>query len=191
MKRTIKSVLLAAALFAGVQVQAQKMGHINLDSLLSVMPESKAAKQAQADYYKQLESTIISMQTELQAKYKAYQDEQSKLTPLIKETREKELNDLNQRIQDFQASAQQDLQKKNDELTKPIFDKAKKAIETVAKENGYKYVLDTSAGNVLYSEPGDDILPIVMKKMGITPGSAPKNEPPKTNNTPPDPKKPK
>jgi len=171
MKNVIKSIVVCVALFTCTAVQAQKIGHISLDSLLTVMPESKTAKATQAEYYKQLEGTIVTMQTELQTKYKDYQDNEMKFNELIKQTKQKELNDLNQRIQDFQASAQQDLQKKNDELTKPIFDKARKAIEQVAKENGYKYVIDSSAGNLLYSEPSDDILTLVMKKLGITAGA--------------------
>lgn len=152
-------------------VQAQKIAHISLDSLLNTMPETKKAKEASQEYYKQLEGQIGSMQGELQKKYQEYQENQTKYTELVKQTKEKELQDLNQRIQDFQQSAQMDIQKKNDELTKPVYDKAKKAIDQVAKENGYKYVLDTSAGLVLYSEPGDDIIALVMKKLGISAAS--------------------
>lgn len=153
-------------------IQAQKIAHISLDSLLSIMPESKKAKQASQDYYKQIEAQVGTMQAELQKKYQEYQEKQTTYTDLIKQTKEKELQDLNQRIQDFQQSAQADIQKKNEELTKPVYDKAKKAIDQVAKENGYKYVFDTSAGIVLYSEPGDDLLNLVIKKLGITPGAA-------------------
>ena len=63
--------------------------------------------------------------------------------------------------------AQADYQKKSAELSKPVYEKAKKAIDQVAKDNGYKYVLDTSTGLVLYSEPTDDIISLVIKKLGI------------------------
>ena len=49
--------------------------------------------------------------------------------------------------------------------------KATIAIDLVAKENGYKYVLDTSSGNVLYTEPADDILPLVKKKLETLPAA--------------------
>ena len=87
----------------------------------------------------------------------------------------------------------QEYQNKNAELSKPIYDKAKKGIEAVAKEGAYKYVLDTSSGVVLYSEPSDDILLLVKKKLdsmpeAVLPG-APTKETPKTpapkTNTPP------
>lgn len=96
------------------------------------------------------------------------------MSDLIKQTKEKELQDLQKRIQDFQQQAQSDLQKKNDELSKPIYEKANKAIAAVAKENGYKYILDSSVGTVLYSEPSDDVITLVMKKLGITSLNVPK-----------------
>ena len=169
MKKSLRSVAIVTMIFAtSVTAKAQKMGHINLDSLLSLMPESKAAKQAGQDYYKQLESQVATMQTELQTKYQDYTQNQSTYSDLIKQTKEKELNELNQRIQDFQVSAQQALQKKNEALSKPIYEKAKKAIDQVAKENGFKYVFDTSSGIVLYSEPNDDVLGLVKKKLDLT-----------------------
>ena len=175
MKTILRTITAATMILAlSLSANAQKMAHINLDSLLSMMPESKTAKQSGQDYYKQLEATVATMQTELQTKYQEYTQNQGTYTDLIKQTKEKELNELNQRIQDFQVSAQQDLQKKNEALSKPIYEKAKKAIDQVAKENGYKYVFDTSSGIVLYSEPSDDVLGLVKKKLDLTaPASAP------------------
>ena len=174
MKTTLRSIVLTAIIIAaGLTANAQKMAHINLDSLLSLMPESKSAKQAGQEYYKQLEGTVTAMQNEFQTKYQDFTQNQQSYTDLIKQTKEKELNELNQRIQEFQVSAQQDLQKKNESLSKPIYDKAKKAIDQVAKENGYKYVFDTSSGIVLYSEPSDDILGLVKKKLDLSATAAP------------------
>lgn len=147
---------------------AQKIAHINLDSLISIMPETKAATQSVQDYAKQLETQVTAMQTELQTKYDDYQSHQNDMPALVKASKEKELNDLNQRIQDFQQQAQTDYQKKSAELSKPVYEKAKKAIDQVAKDNGYKYVLDTSTGIVIYNEPADDIFNLAVKKLGIT-----------------------
>ena len=88
---------------------------------------------------------------------------------MVVQTKEDELNQLQRRIEDFKQQAQQDYQRKTAELTAPIMDKAKKGIEAVAKEGGYKYVLDTSAGSVLYSEPSDDVLMAVKKKLDSMP----------------------
>ena len=64
-------------------------------------------------------------------------------------------------------------------LENSIIKKAKKSIDQVAKDNGYKYVLDTSTGLVLYSEPSDDIISLVIKKLGITVPAATTVAPPK------------
>lgn len=169
MKNIFKVAVIAGALVvSSFAAQAQKIAHVNLDSLITIMPESKTAQQAVQDYAKQLEQQVTAMQTELQTKYEEYQTKSKDWAELIRANKEKELNDLNQRIQDFQQQAQQDYQKKSAELSKPVYDKAKKAIDAVAKENGYRYVFDTSTGLVLYTEPSDDIISLVVKKLGIT-----------------------
>jgi outer membrane protein len=160
-------VAIAATVFVTI-ASAQKIGHIRLDSLISAMPESKDARAKGTEYYTKLEEQVKVMSGELQSKYEEYQKQAGTMSDLIKQTKEKELQDLQKRIQDFQQQAQSDLQKKNDELSKPIYEKANKAIAAVAKENGYKYILDSSVGTVLYSEPSDDVITLVMKKLGIT-----------------------
>jgi outer membrane protein len=169
MNKTLKAALVAiVAILTVSNSNAQKIGHIRLDSLINAMPESKDAKQKGTEYYNKLEDQVKVMSGELQSKYEDYQKQASTMSDLIKQTKEKELQDLQKRIQDFQQQAQSDLQKKNDELSKPIYEKANKAIAAVAKENGYKYILDGSGGAVLFSEPSDDIMILVMKKLGIT-----------------------
>jgi len=127
MNKFSKTVLAAAlAVVSVASVSAQKTAHVNLDSLISIMPESKAAQSAVQDYAKQLEDQVTAMQSELKTKYDEYQAKQKDMPEVVRATKEKELNDLNQRIQDFQQQAQQDYQKKNAELSKPIYEKAKK-----------------------------------------------------------------
>ena len=174
MKKIFKIAIVGAALVvSSFTANAQKIAHINLDSLISIMPESKTAQQAVQDYAKQLEEQVTTMQTELKTKYDDYQAHMKDMPEVVRASKEKELNDLNQRIQDFQQQAQTDYQKKSAELSKPVYEKAKKAVDAVAKENGFKYVLDTSTGLVLYSEASDDIIAMVIKKLGITPGAVP------------------
>ena len=170
MKSTFKlALLLCFPILFSTALKAQKIGHIRLDSLINMMPEAKEAKQKGQEYYTKLEDQVKVMTGELQSKYEEYQKEAPTMSDLIKQTKEKELQDLQKRIQDFQQQAQQDLQKKNDELSKPIYEKANKAIAAVAKENGYKYILDASAGGVvIYSEPGEDVMGLVVKKLGLT-----------------------
>jgi outer membrane protein len=90
------------------------------------------------------------------------------MSDLIKQTKEKELQDLQGRIDGFQTKAQQDLQAKQQELLQPIVDKAKAAIKDVAKENKYTYVLNSIEDVVLFHETTDDLMDLVKKKLGIT-----------------------
>lgn len=175
MKNIVKLAVVGVVMItSSFTVNAQKIAHVNLDSLISLMPESKVAQQGVQAYAKQLEQQVTAMQSELQTKYAEFQEKSKDLAEVVRASKEKELNDLNTRIQEFQQQAQADYQKKTAELSKPVYDKAKKAIDQVAKENGYKYALDTSTGLVLYFEPTDDILSLVVKKLGITPEPTPK-----------------
>lgn len=194
MNKLVKSLgalaLVACTWSAGL---AQKIAHVQLDSLIQLMPETKQAMEIAQTYLKDLEKQVASMKTEFDSKYQDYLQNEATYSELVKRTKQEELQTLNQRIQDFQTQAQQDYQKKYMELSKPIQDKAKKAIDAVAKEGGYKYVLDTSTGLVLYFEPSEDILMTVKKKMDSMPaaqlpGAANTNTPPKKENPKPQPK---
>jgi outer membrane protein len=172
MKNLVKSIAVVVLTVGSFTVaSAQKIAHISLDSLITLMPESKTAQEVAQKYLKDLETQVATMETELQTKYNDYMQNSAGMSDLVRQTKEKELQDLNRRIEDFKMQAQQDYQQKYSELSKPIYDKAKKAIEAVAKENSYKYVLDTSAGNVLYTEPADDIITLVKKKLDSMPAA--------------------
>jgi outer membrane protein len=172
MKKIITTIALVTfTVISSTVANAQKIAHIQVDSLISLMPESKAAQETLQKYLKDLESQIASMEGELQTKYQKYLDEQAGLSELLKQTREKELQDLQRRTEDFKQQAQTEYQRKSQEISKPIYDKAKKGIDAVAKENGYKYVLDTSTGTVIYFEASDDILPLVKKKLESMPAA--------------------
>jgi outer membrane protein len=178
MKTTIKKTGIALLLIGGLTVaKAQKVAHISMDSLVMLMPETKTMKEVAQNYMKELEKTAISMDNELQTKYNDYLANEATMSDLIKKTKQEEFQSLQKRIEDFKQQAYQDNQRKQGELAQPIYEKAKKAIEAVAKEDGYKYVLDTSQGNVLYTEPTDDILMKVKKKLdgmplAVIPGAA-------------------
>jgi len=191
MKTTMKRVaMVIAATGCLTFAHAQKTAHLRLDSLVSLMPETKVAKDVAQNYLKNIEAELGAMQNEFESKYKDYLEKEPTMSDLLKKNKQEDLQQLQKRIEDFRAQAQQDYQKKYAELTAPIMDKAKKGIEAVAKEGGYKYVMDTSLENtsVLYSEPADDILAAVKKKldgmpMANIPGSgnvAPATNGPKT-----------
>lgn len=171
MKRSIQACLLVAAVIFSLSSFAQtkiKLGHVNSEELLKVMPGRDSAELKLKDYTKALETQFQTMQTEMETKYNDFITNQATYSELIKSMKQKELEDMQKRIQEFQGSAQDDISKKETELLQPIIDKAKKAIEEVAKENGYTYVFDSGLQILLYSDPSDDLLLLVKKKLGIT-----------------------
>jgi outer membrane protein len=178
MTKTLKLSLVA--IFAGISfASAQKIGHINSQDLMLLLPERKQAETAIQEYAKQLEGQLATMNSEYEAKVQEYQSKEAVMTDIIKQDKVKEITDLETRIRNFQTTAQESLQKKEQELLQPMMDKSKKAIQEVAKEAGFKYILDTSLGAVLYHEDGEDIMPLVKKKLGLSDAASPSKEAPK------------
>jgi outer membrane protein len=168
----MKRILLAIAIVLSVvnisnAQSTNKMGHINSQELMSLMPESQTIRTELETYAKQLETQMQAMTTEYQSKLSDYQNNESTWSTLIKDSKAKEIGDLERRIQEFQQSAQQDLNVKEQSLIEPIIKKAQDAIDAVAKANGYSYVFDTSVGSVIVYPESDNILPLVKKHMGI------------------------
>jgi outer membrane protein len=145
----------------------QKIGYIDFNGLVAAMPGVDSVKIKLQAYQKTLSDQLDAMRAEFENKYLEYQQGSSGMSDLIKQTKEKELQDLQGRIDAFQQKAQTDLQTKQQELLAPIVTKAKAAIKDVAKDNKYTFVINAIEDILLYSEPVDDILPLVKKKLGI------------------------
>jgi outer membrane protein len=169
MKKLLKVALVAAGmLFAGNFAQAQtKIGHVNFEQILSLMPESKTLSSQLDVYKKQFIDQLTTMNTELQTKSQDYQTKKATMTDATRTAKETELQDLSKRFQDYQATAQQQVEAKGNELTKPLIDKARAAVTAVAKEKGYTYVLNTSQTDLIVSPPADDMLAAVKLKLGL------------------------
>ncbi|RFZ85659.1 OmpH family outer membrane protein [Mucilaginibacter terrenus] len=169
MKKLFKVALVAAVmLFAGNFAQAQsKIGHINFEQLVSLMPETKTLS-AQIDAFKKTYvDNLQAMNTELQNKSADYQKNRATMTEATRTVKETELNDLGKRFQDYQQTAQQKVEEKGNELTKPLIDKARAAIATVAKAKGYTYVLNSSQTDLIVSPAADDLMAAVKVQLGL------------------------
>jgi outer membrane protein len=167
MKKLI--LIMTVLVMSGSMAIAQKIGHINSNELLLAMPERATIETEIQNHAKQLETQLLAMQRELETKYQDFQAKESLMTEIVREDKIKELTGLEKRLNEFQEKAQSDLQKKEQELTEPLITKAKDAIEKVAKENGYTYVLDSGIGFMLYIDEttADDIMPLVKKELGL------------------------
>jgi outer membrane protein len=162
----VVGILMFSASFA--KAQAPKFGHIDLQALVQVMPERADAEKKFTAFQKELEDALGTMQKEAQAKYAEYISKRDSLTETAKKMKDDELNSMSERIQTYQQNAQQQLQAKQSELLKPVFDKADKAIKEVGAEKGLIYIFDMSSRVILYnSKESVDILPFVKTKLGI------------------------
>ena len=166
MKKILLTIcLVVAGLFAA---EAQnKLGYINSNELLSIMPESTEMQTELQSYAKGLESSLAAMQAEGEKKLADYQQNEATMSDLVKQDKIRELESIQQRILEFQQNAQESLAAKEQELITPILDKARSAIEEVAKEGNFTYIFDASTGNILYAAESENVLPLVKAKLGL------------------------
>lgn len=185
MKNSLRLLsIIACVVFASSSLQAQvKLGHVNSAELLAAMPESKAADMNLKKFGETLEGQLKTMTSEYQAKIADYQGKEALMAESIKQTKQKEIVDLESRINEFQEQGQQDVQKKKEELYSPILKKAQDAINAVAKENGFTYIFDASTGGLLFVQETNDVTALVKKKLGITaaPATTPEGTKPAEN----------
>jgi len=165
MKRFKNLVLIAIITLGFTAANAQqKIGHISTDKLLSLMPETKVMNAELEKLSKTYETELKAEQATLQAKLKKYDSEAKTQTDQVNQQRGVEVQQDQQKLYQSSQAARDDLSKKRNEKLKPILDKAKKAIDAVAKEQGYTYVLEAST---LIVANGTDLLPAVKAKLGI------------------------
>lgn len=168
--KQIKTLLLAVTLFIGATsfMQAQtKVAHINTQDLIAAMPAMKTAQGEMDKLGKTYEADIKAMVTEYQNKMKLYEAEAGTKTDEENQKRLVEVQTMQQNIQQYQGQAQQDMQKKEVDLLKPITEKAKAAILKVAKAQGFNYVLDSTQGGGVIMAEGKDLLADVKRELGF------------------------
>jgi len=169
MNISFKALLLVACLFLGLNTQAQKVGHLDGAGFLTSMSDYKSAEKQLETYTKQLESQYKNMVEKYQREAADIerQIQEGLLTPVQIEEKRQYFAQQEKKIAEFEVDAQRKTLKKRDELLTPILTRVEDAIKSVAKANGYTYVLDTSAGGVLYAADSEDITSLVRSKLGL------------------------
>lgn len=166
----IKKLLLAVLLAAPMCLSAQtmKFGMVNTQEIFNVMPEKATAEATLRDAAAKYDAEG----KKLQEAFTKQQEEVAKLendttTPkAIKDRRLQELQESYQKIQNFQQTASQDLQRTQESLMAPIMDKLQNAIKAVGAEGGFTFIYDSTS--MLYSGNGvQDVSPLVKAKLGI------------------------
>jgi outer membrane protein len=169
MKKLLKVALIAVCIvFAGNLAKAQsKIGYVAVDQIVDQMPETKAAITTITAYQKQFVDELTKMNNALQSAGQAYQAQRATMTDAVRTAKESELNDMQKRMNDYQNTAQQQVQAKQAEIGKPIIEKVRAAVAQVAKEKGYAYVINSSQTDLVVSPAGDDLSTEVKAKLGL------------------------
>lgn len=167
--KTYKNVLLIFLTILSIQSFGQsKVGHLNTADILQLLPEVKQAQSQLEKHSEQLENQVQILLNEYQTKVESYQKAKD-ISDVVRKDKETEIIQLEERIKKFQESAQMELSTKEKELIQPIIEKINKAVEDVAKEKGFDYILDTSKvkGVVLFANEKADITIYVKSKLGL------------------------
>ena len=167
MKKVLKLTLAVVCVMFSTSLFAQKIGRINSQDVVVNMTEFKEAQTQIEALAKDLQAQAETIQVEMNNKLQEYQKGAETMTDAVRQLLEKELNDLNTRLQEFNQVAQQELQKKEQELMEPIIKKANEAISEVAKAGGYTVIMES--GSMVYFDEANvkDISPEVKAKLGI------------------------
>jgi outer membrane protein len=175
MKKLLFAGAMALSMFTATA--QNKLGYINANELISVMPEAAKAQKDLQDLQASLAQTYQDLTIEFNGLDSAFAVDSSKLSPSMREIKRKDLIGKFQTLQGFQQSSQEQMQAAQEKALAPIREKAFTAIKTVAAEKGYSYIFTEE--NLLVAPQGDNILPFVKAKLGIK-EAAPKPAAPAT-----------
>lgn len=171
MKKLVKllfAVVLTMGVSLGVNAQSLKVGHVDSSAIMEIMPERTKIEQDLQAYAAELQAELQAMGAEYQNKIQDYQANQATMSNLIRQSKEKEIVDLETRISEFQNSAQLAMQNKEVELLTPLIEKVQNAVNAVGQEKGFTYILDKSAGTVVFiGDNAIDITSDVKTKLGL------------------------
>ena len=177
MKNTIKLFALVAFIFVAFATSAQtakpiKLGHLDVQKLMTIMPDSKKAEEALQAKQAEIEKELRSMTDAYQKLVQEYQTNEKTYTDLTRANKEQEIRSLGERIQSFRELADQQMQETYGKLMNEIMEKIKTAAQAVGKENGFTYIFiamtSPTQGGILYAaDNSEDVLPLMKKKLGI------------------------
>lgn len=164
----IKKIILAAALALPVLASAQtvKIGLVDTNAVMTSLPETKAASDKMEATAKSYQEEYSKLGEEMNRKLEEFKAMKEDEPAAIKERKTRELEDFNQKIQQFQQQADQDLSKLQQDLLGPIQQKIRDAIQSVGKEGGYTLIQELQQ-QLYYAAPAVDITADVKAKLGV------------------------
>lgn len=174
MKKFLKLTLAVALMVSATAVSAQKFGRVDLAAIVTNMTEYKEATANLEAYGRDLQDQLEQIQVEFNKLYADYEKNVATYSDTVRQLKERELTELQQRFQDFQQLAQQDIAKKEAELMNPIYEKANEAVKQVSSAGGYIAIFSTTSdqpasAGLAYFDPAQltDITSEVKAALGI------------------------
>ena len=171
MKKLVKllfAVVLTVGVSCGVNAQSLKIGHVDSAAIMEIMPERAKIEQDIQAYAAELQAELQAMGAEYQTKIQDYQANQATMSNLVRQSKEKEIVDLETRIGEFQSNAEYAMQSKQVELLNPLIEKVQNAVNAVGTDKGFTYILVKAAGVVVFiGDNAIDITSDVKAKLGI------------------------
>ena len=167
--KNLKSLFIAIlmALPMTFSYAQSKVAHIDTQKLIGEMPEVIAAQKQLQQLEKTYASEIENTYKEFQTKAQSYSADAANQTDVTNQARRREIETMQQNIEQYRETAAQDFQKKQVEMMRPLYDKARAAIEKVASAQGFDYVLDATAGGSVIMAKGKDLMDDVKKELGF------------------------
>ena len=163
-----KILLIAATAFAAVTACAQpKFAHVNTTELVQLCPEMAKARETMTAASNDAQETFNDMQAEFNSKLQTYQSKGSTWTQAVRESKERELTEIQQRLQEFSQSVQAELQQQEQQLMAPIYQKVNETVQDLAKKGGYIYVFDVQSLMYFDATQSVDLTPEARKVLGI------------------------
>ena len=164
-----KILLIAAMVAMSVAASAQnlKWAYVDFNELIMLMPEMDEARATLDENQKTNEEILVAMYEEYQTKMQQYQQKAESWTPAIRESKEREIMEIQSRFEQTQQSLQMELQQLQQNLQAPIYEKAQNTVTEIAKAQGIAFVFEKSS--MLYVDPaqGVDLTPEARTALNI------------------------
>ena len=152
-----KIILIAAMAIVSVAATAQnlKFGYVNYTELVQLVPEMDAVREQLEAQEKETYETLGAMYQEYQTKAEQYQQKQATWTPAIRDSKMKELQEIEARFQENQQIFQQELQQMQQMLQAPVMEKVQNTVAELAKSQGLAFVFEET--QMLYIDPAQGV----------------------------------
>lgn len=144
-----------------------RVGHIDSKQALLMLPQRKVAEEKMQRKAAEIDQRIKAMYTEYQETTARLQPQYASMSPVEQAQAQRDIKELEERIEAAQERAENDLEALQRELMEPMIKQVEDAIREVAGTNGFTYIIDVSSGMLLYYDRGEDILPLVKAKLGL------------------------